>query len=364
MRNRVVRILFTLLVVGVVLGLAVPAISVTKDEVDAACEESARALATFEAAQATFDAAAAAYNESNSRLEAVSFQELGMRAEIEVHEDELATTRHAVIERAVQLYMAGGARSTDILLLSDNVETFLTGRTFLESATDEDIAAVARLDVLAAEAEELRTGLKAAQEELADLRASAEAFQKEMAAALIEGQNSYQELSGECTRLLAEYEQQLAREAAARAAAAKGAAGGLPAEATPGFICPMGEPISFINDWGFPRTGGRTHQGTDIFSPYGHPQVAVANGIVELRSGGLGGTALWVKSDYGVQYYYAHLSGYASGLKNGQQVTIGQVIGYTGDSGNARGGAPHLHFGIRPVQGGWVNPYPTLARNC
>lgn len=364
MRSLTVRVLLTLLVIGAVQAVTAPAISVTKDEVDAACEESAQALASFEAAQATFDEAAAAYNEANSKLEKVAYQELGVRSQIEDHEDEMAEARQAVIERAVQLYMARGAQATDVLLLSEDVDAFLTGRTFLESASKDDLASVSHLDALAAEAEVLQSELAAQQAELTRLRTLAEENQTIMADALIVAQNSYQQLSGDCSRLFAEYEQQLAREAAARAAAAAGAAGGLSPEATPGFICPMGQPISFINDWGFPRSGGRTHKGTDLFSPYGHPQVAVANGVVELLSGGLGGTGLWVKSDYGVHYYYAHLSGYAAGLTTGQQVTIGQVIGYTGDSGNAKGGAPHLHFGIRPAGGGWVNPYPTLARNC
>ena len=99
------------------------------------------------------------------------------------------------------------------------------------------------------------------------------------------------------------------------------------------------------------------------FAAYGHPQVAVADGTVDLLSGGLGGTGIWLDSDYGIRYYYAHMSAYAPGLQEGQRVSAGDLVGFNGQSGNAKTTPPHLHFGIK-VDGSWVNPFPTLARNC
>lgn len=358
------RLLFLLVLLLVVAAVAQPVSSVTEDEVEAACADSAFALSLFEDAQARFDAATAAFAEVAAELEDVAYRQLGLRSLIEKRESEVHETRQAVKERAVEVYMAGGLPGTEVILATDTVSEFLVAAELLDAVSTNDLAIASELTALAADAQKLRDELVATQEQLAMLRQQADEFRVEMEQSLIDASNSYRDLSEECTRVKEEYEQQLARERAAAAARAAGAAGGLPPEATPGFICPMSEPISFINDWGFPRSGGRTHKGTDIFAAHGHPQVAVADGTIELRSGGLGGTALWINSDYGVRYYYAHLSAYAQGLSNGHKVTKGEVVGYTGTTGNAVGGAPHLHFGMEPPGGGWVNPYPTLARNC
>jgi len=130
-----------------------------------------------------------------------------------------------------------------------------------------------------------------------------------------------------------------------------------------GMAFPVAEPYSFIDSWGYPRSGGRTHQGTDIMAPLGVPLYAIESGTVELSSSGLGGTSLWIIGDSGAAYYYAHLSGYAAGLNDGQRVAVGQVVGYNGSSGNATAGAEHLHFELHPGgrSTGAVPSYPLLS---
>jgi murein DD-endopeptidase MepM/ murein hydrolase activator NlpD len=132
-----------------------------------------------------------------------------------------------------------------------------------------------------------------------------------------------------------------------------------------GFTFPVGEPHSFGDSFGAPRMMGseyeHAHQGTDIMAPFGTPLLACERGfITKMGSDTLGGTKIWVKGESGTYYYYAHLSAFAEGMADGKVVEAGEVIGYVGDTGNAKGGAPHLHFEIHPEGGPAVNPYPLL----
>jgi murein DD-endopeptidase MepM/ murein hydrolase activator NlpD len=126
------------------------------------------------------------------------------------------------------------------------------------------------------------------------------------------------------------------------------------------WVCPVQGARAFSNDWGNPRSGGRRHKGTDIFARTGTPVVAPVAGSVTTRTGGLGGNAVYVRGADGNTYYGAHLSRFASTGR----VAQGQIIGYVGSSGNARGGAAHLHFEIHPGNGAAVNPYSTLRAYC
>lgn len=137
-------------------------------------------------------------------------------------------------------------------------------------------------------------------------------------------------------------------------------------DAMSSFLCPIAGPVAFINDWGFPRSGGRTHEGTDLFADYGTPIVAIADGMVttmRVLDEGLGGLSVTYNVD-GHRFYNAHLSAVAEGVRDGARVQAGDVIGYVGDTGNARGTPPHDHFGWYPPGGGAVNPYPLLSAAC
>jgi murein DD-endopeptidase MepM/ murein hydrolase activator NlpD len=118
------------------------------------------------------------------------------------------------------------------------------------------------------------------------------------------------------------------------------------------------------------RAGGRRHDAIDIMAPEGTPVVAAADGTIEkLFASARGGTTIYERSpDQKWTYYYAHLSAYAPGLREGQQVRRGEVIGRVGHSGDASPEGPHLHLAINQMapgerwwQGTPVNPYPLLA---
>jgi murein DD-endopeptidase MepM/ murein hydrolase activator NlpD len=129
-------------------------------------------------------------------------------------------------------------------------------------------------------------------------------------------------------------------------------------------MCPVDGPHYVTNSFGDPRGGGtRRHQGNDIMSPEGTPVVAVADGTVSMRTGGLGGNS-WLLQGPSALYYYAHLNDFSVG--DGASVHAGQLIGHVGNTGDAAGGPTHVHFEIHPGQG-WtqaIDPYPSLSKVC
>jgi len=113
----------------------------------------------------------------------------------------------------------------------------------------------------------------------------------------------------------------------------------------------------FFNDWGRPRSGGRTHKGNDMLAQTGVELRAIEDGYVDKTSNGsLGGLSIYLIGESGARYYYAHLDEVAD-LAEGERVYAGQAVGTVGDSGNARG-APHLHMQWAPTgDSNWQNPF-------
>jgi peptidoglycan LD-endopeptidase LytH len=135
-----------------------------------------------------------------------------------------------------------------------------------------------------------------------------------------------------------------------------------PAPTGGGIVCPVQAAVSFVDSFGAPRSGGRAHQGVDMMAGMGTPTVAPVSGRVEHRGDAVGGLSWWLYGDNGDEYFGTHLSGYEN--QGVGWVAAGTVIGYVGDSGNAAGGSPHLHFEIHPGGGGAINPFPDVAAAC
>lgn len=115
------------------------------------------------------------------------------------------------------------------------------------------------------------------------------------------------------------------------------------------------------NSWHAPRSGGRLHEGEDIFARRGTAIYSATEGyVVRIGENSLGGQTVWVMGAGGRSYYYAHLAAYAPGLAVGDYVTPQTVLGYVGTTGNAAGTPPHLHFGVYTSSGA-IDPRPLLA---
>lgn len=168
----------------------------------------------------------------------------------------------------------------------------------------------------------------------------------------------------------AQADQLAARQQAARDGRAAGSGSvSAPPSTTPSppiasgpFVCPVQGAVSFVNSWGFGRASGNRHQGVDMMSPRGTPVVIPVGGTVKTKTGGIGGLQFHLNGDDGNFYYGAHMDSF-SGAQG--HLPAGTVVGYVGDTGDAKGTGTHLHFEIHP--GGWpnaINPYETVSRYC
>jgi len=129
----------------------------------------------------------------------------------------------------------------------------------------------------------------------------------------------------------------------------------------------------YSNNFGTGRSygGNRIHEGIDIFAHYGTPVISTAYGVIEIMGwNNYGGYRIGIRDMYNTYQYYAHLSYFAKGIKVGDMVEPGQIIGSVGSTGYGKEGTsgrfpPHLHFGFYKFDGRkeWsFNPYIYLRK--
>ena len=119
-----------------------------------------------------------------------------------------------------------------------------------------------------------------------------------------------------------------------------------------GYVFPVYGPSSFTDTFQAARAhvSGGWHHGDDIFAPLGAPVLACASGTVfSVGWNSIGGNRLWLRDGQGNLFYYAHLSAFTPLAVNGNRVKAGDVLGFVGNTGDAQGTPPHLHFEIHPV---------------
>ncbi|MGQ9920496.1 MAG: peptidoglycan DD-metalloendopeptidase family protein [Desulfobacca sp.] len=133
------------------------------------------------------------------------------------------------------------------------------------------------------------------------------------------------------------------------------------------YCFPVAQPFSFQDSWGDPRDGGaRTHRATDIGAPEGTEVYAVTSGVIQtLGTFNRAGITIFLRGHDGRGYAYMHLLAYAPGLREGQVVHTGELIGYVGRTGTVNS-APHLHFEVYPdhrfSKDSLINPYEFLVQ--
>jgi peptidoglycan LD-endopeptidase LytH len=139
------------------------------------------------------------------------------------------------------------------------------------------------------------------------------------------------------------------------------------------FPLPKRAHYTYRSTWGAKRGwgGARMHEGTDLFADYGTPVMSTCYGYVELIGWNrYGGWRIGIRDMNNNYHYFAHLNGFRKGLKKGDVVRPGELIGKVGSSGYGPPGTsgkfpPHLHYGIYHFNGKKsyaIDPYPVLKR--
>jgi murein DD-endopeptidase MepM/ murein hydrolase activator NlpD len=321
--------------------------------------EIANAKAAREALQRELDSVVAKIEKATARLSALEQQIAETQIRLAEAESRMQQARASLSVRANLTYRAGPVILTQVLFMARGFGDFIRRLEFLERISSSDSAALLTARRAQADLIEIR-------EELAQRRAQEQQIAANLKLLSKDLSRKFEEAQALEKKLLADLEEQRRRQAEAerrRKEAAAVARRSSPSFNVGGLVCPVAAPNSFRDSWGEPRSGGRRHQGVDIYAAYGAPVVAVESGtILRNQTSSLGGLSVFFRGDSGTEYFYTHLSGYAA--SPGQHVQAGTVIAYLGNSGNAQGGTPHLHFEIHPGGGAAINPYPATRAAC
>jgi peptidoglycan LD-endopeptidase LytH len=321
------------LMVGAAL-VSVPAQASTEAELD-------DAKAELEAKRAELTRITQEWQDTEAALATARDAAVRAQAEIDRLEGELARIQGNLNDRVAAAYMSGGSYSMGALLVSDSIEDATDRLQYTMSVVEGD--ADLAIDVAVTQ-EELRR-------QEAELRKQAKI--EAAAAANLEDQRAVAIAKvAELTDLVEDLRDELAAE--------DEVAIGLTASATvfrSGAIqtCPVAGANSFVDSFGDPRPGGRTHLGIDLIAAAGTPVVAAAPGTARASSS-IGGLGVVVDHPNGDWTFYAHLGSYTLG-----PVSAGTPIGTIGTEGVS---VPHLHFEYHPNGGAAVNPYSMLLAVC
>ncbi len=303
------------------------------------------ARARLERARSDLTRVTGLWQETETRLAEAQDAASLARARIGTLEDELTLVRRTLNDRVAAAFMSGGSLSIGALLTSDSIQDATDRLQYAQSVVqgDADLATevAVKTEELRRQLERLRRAVDEEAEAAADLTA-----QRDEIARRVE---SLDDLVAELQAKLDAQEEAQLRLGGSVVVSGSGAIQ----------TCPVAGTTSFVDSFGWPRPGGRTHQGIDMIAAYGTPVVAVAPGTARTAANTLGGNAVVLQHDSGGDWtYYAHLSSYGSM----GHVSAGTVIGYVGSTGDTN--VNHLHFEYHPSGGAAVDPYRALLAVC
>ncbi|RJP31290.1 MAG: hypothetical protein C4536_08555 [Actinobacteria bacterium] len=317
-------------------ALPFPATAETLEEKQA---EANRVRQQIEAMKVESQRLAQEYNTALSEYEVIRSEVEANREQLEKAQNDYKRARTILHDRLREIYKSGDVSSVEVLLESTSLDDFLTRYDFFSYIGNRDFQLFDEVKRLREEISERQRSLEEQEARQRQVLGSVNAKRQAMEASLQEQQAYLDSVNKEILELLT-----------------LSGGGGTPVMTPIGsFIFPVRGPHTFTNDWHAPRTG-HLHQGCDVFAASGTPCVACVSGTVNQGEGKNAGLYVRLVGDDGNVYYYMHLLRFAAT----GHVTAGTVIGYVGDTGNAVGGPPHLHFEVHPGGGAAVNPYPIL----
>ncbi|MCL1593549.1 MAG: peptidoglycan DD-metalloendopeptidase family protein [Actinomycetia bacterium] len=357
------RALLPLLLLGLLAVAPIPASAQTSGDVSRAKEAEEQAYLELLAADAKLIEGLEELERIQGKIYNLNWRMDRLEEALTEYGDNVDSLNERARLLVFEAYTAGGRNLVTTAFSANNIQDLITSQALFDEASTRNSSQLDQLAAVNRQMDRLTEELTEKEAEVQVLKVQQDAVN----AQLVDDREHADELHARAQKnysaAFARYEaekRRLAAVAAAKAAARTGGAAGVPA-ATNGVNCPIAGSNYFIDTWGYPRSGGRTHKGTDMIAARGTKLVAMRSGTVRLNSHPLGGRQVYVFGDDGITYYYAHLSSYPSGLSTGSRVGQGDVVGFVGSSGNATTNV--LHLGMI-VGGRYVNPYPTVRRAC
>ncbi len=284
---------------------------------------------------------------------------------------ELSECKGILSNRVNSIYRCGNMEFISVILGAKDFQDFLLRLDYLRKICEEDARVLEKVERLKKEAEERDSELAENKTRQRVVLNKIDADKDRIEKALKQKKELLSSVKTQIKVLEEEEKRRLEEERKkALASASMDASNGASTDTSiasfaldSSFTFPVAEPFSYCDSWHAPRFNPsyHLHQGCDIFALRGTPALACVNGaILRLSNGESGGIGVTIQDKSGNTYYYGHLDGYALGVYEGMPVSAGQTIGYVGDTGNAKGTPPHVHFEIHPGGGSAINPFPIL----